>query len=77
MGGIRHGKKKFKGNSKRPRSEKSRSIFKNQEFKVQLQTFTRSDLFIFKIALIIISCRIESKNEKKLFNYFEISKNII
>ena len=47
---------------------------------VQLQTFTTSTsdyLFLKKNASIIISYRIERKKEKKLFNSFEISKNII
>ena len=33
--------------------------------------------WLFKIALIIISYRIERKNLIKFFNFFEISKNII
>ena len=44
---------------------------------VQLQTFTTSDNLLKQIALIIISYGIERKNYKKLFNSFEISKNII
>ena len=42
---------------------------------VQLQTFTPSDYLLKKIALIIISCKIERKN--KLFHSLEISKNKI
>ena len=48
-----------------------------KEFIVQLQTFTTSDYLIEKNCYEKISCRIERKNEKKLFNSFEISKNII
>jgi len=44
---------------------------------VQLQTFTTSDYLLKMVALIIISYKIERKNGKKLFNTFEISKNIV
>ena len=44
---------------------------------VQLQTFAKSDYLLKQIAFILISYRIERKNEKKLFHFFKISKNII
>jgi len=44
---------------------------------VQLQTFTTCDYLLKIVALIIISYKIERKNGKKLFNTFEISKNIV
>ena len=50
---------------------------KLKEFMVQLQTFNTSDYLLKMVALIIISYKIERKNGKKLFNTFEISKNIV